>query len=220
MYDLTRLLFVFFLCFLGSSFLSRCLLSRFLSRFVLSFHRSFEVSENTEITESSLLYLRQIVLRLFLSGFLSSLGRCLFALLPCTEVRNEDTLSVAVELDYLERQFVAHSNRRFVFLLEVTCGAECLNALFEDDNSALVGNLSYLTIDNLEGEFLANSDGSLVFLLEVTGGAEAFYSVVERDNSALVGDLGYSTLVDRVDGEDVLQTIPRVVLQLLVTLDG
>ncbi|MBR1922657.1 MAG: hypothetical protein IJ838_02745, partial [Paludibacteraceae bacterium] len=48
------------------------------SGFLLCFHRSFQVSQNTEVTECGLLYLRQVE-----SGF--------------WEVRNEDTLSVAVE---------------------------------------------------------------------------------------------------------------------------
>ena len=83
-----RLLLLFLGCFLGS----------FLSRSGLCFHGSLEVSEYGEVTEGGLLYLRHFYLRLFcLSGFLGSLSGSLFALLPSTEVRNEDTFCVAVE---------------------------------------------------------------------------------------------------------------------------
>ena len=69
-----------------------------LGRLSLCFEGSLQFCESGEITESGLLYLRQVESGFFsLSGFLSCLGSSLLALLPCAEVRNEDTLSVTVE---------------------------------------------------------------------------------------------------------------------------
>ena len=144
-----------------SVFLSGFFCRSFLSRSSLSLHGSLELCESGEITKSGLLYLRQIESGfLSLSSFLSSLSRSLFALLPSAEVAYENTLSVAVELDYLERQFVANSYRALVLFLEVTGCAECLNALFQTNNSALVGQFNYFTIyDGVYAELSFESDG-------------------------------------------------------------
>ena len=99
--------------------------------------------------ESSLLYLRHLYLRFLFSGFLGCLSRSLFALLPCTEVAYEDAFSVAVELDHAERQFVAYCYRALVLFLEVASRAEGLYAFLERYNSALVGQLNYLTLNLL-----------------------------------------------------------------------
>ena len=61
----------------------------------------------------------------------------------------EDAFSVAVELDHAERQFVAYCYRALVLFLEVASRAEGLYAFLERYNSALVGQLNYLTLNLL-----------------------------------------------------------------------
>ena len=61
-------------------------------------------------------------------------------------MREEDTLSVLVELDNLEVEFLANSDGRLVFLLEVTGGAEAFYSVVEGNNGALVGEFGNRTL--------------------------------------------------------------------------
>ena len=98
---------------------------------LLSFELRFECCESLDITEGSLLNLRSS--RLLSNGFLSLLSGLLFLLrsLPSAEVRKENALSIFVELNYLEVEYIANSNVALVSLNQVTRSAEAFNALFE-----------------------------------------------------------------------------------------
>ena len=98
-----RLAELFSICLLGS------LLGSFLCGLLLGFHRSFQFCQSRKVTESGLLHLRHLYLRLFrFSGFLGCLSRSLFCTSSHVRARTEDTLSVTTSLNHLERQFVAN----------------------------------------------------------------------------------------------------------------
>ena len=105
---------------------------------------------------------------------------------------NENTFRVAVELDYLERQLVAYSNRALVLFLEVAGRAECLYAFLERDNGSLVGQLNYLTIyDSVNAELSLQLLPRILLELLVTKAQTAVsYVDVKYNNLDLSTDLG------------------------------
>ena len=72
-------------------------------------------------------------------------------------------------------------------------------------------------LDDLEGQNLTLLGLAAVLLLQVLGSSEAFNVLVELDDSTLLEQFGNLTLVDRTNGELLLEYIPRIVLELLVT---
>ena len=106
-------------------------------------------------------------------------------------MRNEDTLSIAVELQNLNVELVANSYRALVFLLQVTCRAEAFYAFVKQDGCALVGDLQ-----NIAGNDGVNTELSLKLLprilleLLVTKAQTAVLLVdVQNDNLDLSTDL-------------------------------
>lgn len=84
-------------------------------------------------------------------------------------------------------------------------------AVAQDDALAALVELDYLEL-----ELVVELGLGAILLDEVLGGGEAFHAVFKRDDGALVHYFGDGALVDGAYGEDGLEDVPGVLLELLV----
>lgn len=84
-------------------------------------------------------------------------------------------------------------------------------AVAQDDSLVVLVELNHLEV-----ELVAELGLCAVFLDEVLGRREALYTMLEADDGALVEHFGHLAVMDRADGEDCLEHIPGIVLELLV----
>ena len=109
----------------------------FKGRLLALLHLSLESSKCVEVTErlSSSNILDACSVVLLSSTWLASWLLLLLALsLECTRVREDDTLCILNELDYLELELLTNLCFSTVFLNEVLWCSEALTTLVEKDN--------------------------------------------------------------------------------------
>ena len=85
-------------------------------------------------------------------------------------------------------------------------------AVRQDDTFSI-----FVKLYNLERKFLFQLSLSSVLFYQVFGSSESFNTIRQSNYSTLIEHFDDSTFMDRIDGKDTFEYVPRILFELFVT---